>query len=233
MTAPLGLHHGFLLLVTDDHRGTPQVGSLSLNYGLAGAYVAELQLRGRLVAEAADTFRLGSGPASTGSLGSAEARLDGFSGSLKRAIGRIGGWGANARRFAACEELAAMGALRREDDVFLLIRWRTRWPTADPEVESTLTEHLDRYLEAPPPGPPTWEDLLVSLLRGSKALDHVWSPARLAALRPAIEERTRVAPIGRIVRTVVVEAEAAAAAAAASGFGIPRTDHLEEGAEWT
>lgn len=233
MTGPIGLHHAFLLLVTDDHRGTPQIASMSLGYGLAGAFVAELQLRDRLVPEAADTFRLRPGPPSTGSLGAAEARLDGFSGSLRRAIGRLGGWGANARRFAACEELVAMGALRREDDVFLFVRWRSRWPTDDPSVESGLAEHLDRYLADPPPGPPTWEDLLVSLLRGSKALPHVWGPARLAQLRPAIVERTKVAPIGRIVRIVVQEAEAAAAAAAASGFGAPRTAHLEEGSEWT
>ena len=49
-----------------------------------------------------------------------------------------------------------------------------------------------------------------------KKLDWLWTEAEQEQLRERIEERTRMAPIGRSVRGLVVAAQAAAAAAAAS-----------------
>lgn len=220
--APLALHHAFLLLVHDDVKGTPVVDAFSLSLGFAAAMVGELNLRERLVPTAADTFVLRPGERSDGALGQAEARLEGFSGTMKKAIGRVANGGFLPRRsIRGMPELAELGAVREEPDHLLFVRWRTRWPIDDPTAKIALLARLDAWLDAAD-GPPCRDDLLLSLLRGARALPHLWDADRLDAARTRLERRTRLAPLGRLVRELVRDAETSAMVASTS-FGPPAT----------
>lgn len=220
----LGLHHEFLLLALEDVRGTRLLGHYEDKYGLAGALVAEMQLRDRLAPVAADVFALRQGPLSSGALGLAEQRLEGKQLSLKRTLRRVANvWlsDISAIRTAALEELVRAGVLTREADRFLIVTWRMRYPEVDSAVEGALRSRLRRHVQTVDDGDaPMRDDLLLSLLRGTKLLRTVWSEGELATVKPAIDARTRRAPIGRTVRRVAEDARAAAAAAAAS-FGCP------------
>lgn len=211
----LGLHHAFLLLAIDDARGVRSVAHAEESFTLAGAFVAEMQLRDRLVAVEADRFALPPGPLSPGVLGQAEERLVDRSLSLKQCLSRVAWvWFSSIAplRRAALDELVAAGVLEQQDDRFLSIRWRSRWPERDPTVERALRAGLaDHVRSVSPADPPGRQDLLLSLLRVAGLLPEVL--AELATSHAeVVQERTRLAPIGRTVHALIEEQKAAAAA---------------------
>lgn len=221
-TAGLSLPHALLLLEYDDVHGTSRLGQLSRAYGLCGAVVAELQVLGRLRPVRANVFAITQqGEPLDGAFGLAEQQIGARQLSLKKHLGRLGAWGASKLRAAFLDELVQAGHLRREQDKLLFVTWRVRYPEQDPTLERDLIAALRRYVDdVPADQPPGREDLLLSLLRGLRLLDAVWTEDELITRRERIDERTRLAPIGRDVRQVIRDAEAAAAAAGAA-FGCP------------
>jgi len=214
----LGIHHEFLLCALNDMHGTWSVKGFKASFALAGALVAEMQHRERLVAVKANTFALRSGAMSTGALGMAEGRLEGRQLSMKKTIAAVNTYwfsGVGQIRVAALDELHRAGLVRKEQDTFLFIPWRLRYPEVDGEEEERIRARLRRHIATAGDGDaPGRDDLLLSILRTTKLLDGIWSEAELERLKPAIDERTRRAPIGVLIRDLARESEAAAAAAA-------------------
>lgn len=214
------LHHQLLLLDLDPGTGTRRIKDTTLmSYALGAAFFADLQLCGRMIPTGADAFAIQESVAvPSGALGLADSFCTGYRPmSEQRWVSRLGNR-AGKLRWAALEELEALGAVTRERDVFLLIPWRTRWPETDGHAERTVQEHLRHWLAtvqpADPPGP---DDLLLSLLRCTKLHQVVWSEAELAHRTDLIEERTKRAPVGLVAKKASDAAKAAAAAAVAAG----------------
>jgi len=150
-------------------------------------------------------------------LGLAEQRLAGFDGSAKDAISTVAGWTTGRLWTAALEALVARGALQPAEDRFLGVRWRTRWPTADPGLERELIAHLRAHVARDAAGAPSWEDALLSLARGTRILASIWpDDEALERARPALLRCTARAPLGRDVRALIDEAADAATIAAIS-----------------
>lgn len=216
----LPLPHQWMLLALEDEHGTPQVAdSFHRVYGLAGAFAAELQLRGRLLPVTAGNFQISEqGERPPGALGFAEEKLVARKPrGLNWLIGRVGQWH-NQTRVQVLQELAELGAVRKEQDRWWIVTWRTRWPTVDPTIEHTVIEHLRAWMDqVSPEMPPGREDLLIGLLRATKNLGAVWTEEEVERWRPRIEERTRIAPIGRVVHEVTEATRAAIVAATAAG----------------
>ena len=68
------------------------------------------------------------------------------------------------------EELVAAGALSQEEDHHFLIFRPTRWRSQPGSPERTLIEHIQQH---PQHSPPSREDLLLSVLRGTNLLGSV------------------------------------------------------------
>ena len=215
MMHTLTLPHQYLLLELDDDSGLSLTSDgYERIYGLAGAVVAELQWRGVLVPARADRFVIREGAAElSGTLARGAAALAGRKPlPLQRCLSKVP---ARKLREAFLEELVEAGALSRERERYILLFRRTRWRAQPASPEATLIEHLREHVRTTPKhSPPGREDLLLSLLRGTRLLKAVWSPEELMHLKPAIDQCTDRAPIGRHVRKAVLNAHAAAAAAA-------------------
>ncbi len=218
--ARLGLHHEFLLCSLCDVEGTTFLGGHRPSYCLAGALVAEMQERERLVTVGPNEFALAAGPLSTDALGLAEARLEGVKVDMKTAIRKVSWyWFSSVApiRTAALDELVDAGILGRTQDTFLFIPWRMRYPERDPEVENAIRQRLRHHVATITDGDaPTRDDLLLSLLRVGRLYDTIWTKNEIRALKPQLDERTKRAPLGKLVYDLIKEAEAAAAAAAAN-----------------
>ncbi|MCB9674163.1 MAG: GPP34 family phosphoprotein [Alphaproteobacteria bacterium] len=216
----LGLHHEYLLFALHDVTGKSLVGGFYATYALAGALVAEMQVTERLVAVKANTFALRPGPRSPGALGMAEERLEGRQLTMKKCIGAVSHRflsGIGYIRAAALEELASKGIVSPVQDRFLFVPWRMRYPEVDGQAEEAIRNRLREHIRVVGDGDaPGRDDLFLSLLRVSKLLGNVWTDAELERLKPALEERTKRAPIGKLVKELVRDAEAAAAAAGAA-----------------
>ena len=110
------------------------------------------------------------------------------------------------------------GALREQQDKLWIVPYRTRFPTGDGAVEQSVREHLHTWLaEVPVDAGPQREDLLLSLLRCTRILDSVWSESELETLRPQIDKRTEMSPIGKEVKRSADQTRAAVAASIAAG----------------
>ena len=212
------LAHQLLLLELDDSTGRSlQKDSLLAHYGINGAMIAELMWRQRLIPVAADRFALRPGrPPVGGALKLAEDRLSkSRPRKLQQSVARLR---YSAIRRALLAELVDAGALREEQERFLVLFRRSRWHPTPDSPEEPLIEHLRRYVaDVDERTPPTREDLLLSLLRATKLLGTVWRAEDLdGPLRGQIDRRTELAPIGQQVHRAVQAARAAAAAAAAA-----------------
>ena len=198
------LPHQLLLLELDDETGRSLASdSLVQSCTLAGAVLAELQLRERLLPVEANRFALASGEPLAGALGLAEGRLPARPRTLAELISHLG-MKIKPVRMALLTELEEAGALRREDDRLWIVTWRTRWTEADPTLETTLVAHLRDWLDGMTEDvAPSREDLLLSLLRASKLLETVWRPEELEHLDTLIRERTERAPIGKSVTSAI------------------------------
>jgi hypothetical protein len=206
----LGLPHALLLLELENTRGTSRLDMLGQAYGVCGAAVAELQVLGRLRPVRADVFALTS-RASPPPARWVWPRSDRVASALPEGtLVALGIWGAGRLRTAFLEELVGAGLLRREADKLLFVTWCVRYPEENPALEQSLIAALRRYVdEVRADRPPGREDLLLSLLRGLRMLDAVWSEHDLTTVRrDRIDERTRLAPIGRDVRVAIREIEA-------------------------
>jgi hypothetical protein len=200
------LAHHFLLLDLVDNRGTPRTDMARRWWGLTGALWGEMQLRERVMPVRADRFALVPGPLSEGVLGYAESCIQGrYAHSQAWRMQQIYPY-APRMRGMALEELAELGAIRKERDTVLLVPWRTRWPTADGTLEVELVAHLRHWLETVSPDePPGREDLLLGLLRGTLILESVWAPDEIEQWKDKIHLRTQRAPLGRLVQDLATQ----------------------------
>jgi hypothetical protein len=212
----LTLAHEYLLLSLHDSSGTILVqDSIVHNCAMAGAFMGEMLFRDRLAAVKANKFQLRGGALSEGSLGVAEKQLQGCKPySQKQCLNAIKGWGGGWTVETIVGDLVAMGVLRTEQDKFWFIPYRTRRPEANPTLERDLRQRLRAHLAAASHKPPPHrDDALIGLLRVSKILHTVWTPAELESLRPLIEQRTRMTPLGVVVKEAADEEKTALAVA--------------------
>ena len=205
---PSSLPQQFLLLELDDVSGLSLLWKdYERNYGLAGAVVAELQWQGLLVPVGADRFVLRPEASSlSGALAQGAAALKDRK--PLSILGCISLVPAEKIRTVFLEELVETGALSRKQERHFVIFRRTRWRSQPGSPKGTLIEHLQQHVTVTPRhSPPSREDLLLSLLRGTKLLRSVWAKEALEREKGAIDQCTARAPIGRAVRRLTAVRE--------------------------
>ena len=132
------LAEDLLLLLLDDTTGKPQVNSVSLDYALAGAVLAELAMAGRIEVVSTGGFFGGRkvsvvNAAPTGD-DIADAALQ-LAGVKPRGAERLVPKLSKGLRKQLLERLEQRGILHRESARVLGIFPRDRWPTADVSSE--------------------------------------------------------------------------------------------------
>ena len=213
---PLLLPHAFVLLELKESTGKSPLHQHVSSLALSGAFLAELDFSGRLMNTSANLYALSANGESTGIMKRAEEKLPKRPFGQKKGVFALQrGWRNSQLRPRVLEELVELGCLRMEVDRFLRIPYRWRWPNADFSVENTVRNHLRSWVErVTDEDPPHREDALLSLLRVTDLYSVIWSEAELEALGPKLLERTKRAPIGKVVKQAIREQEAALAAAA-------------------
>jgi hypothetical protein len=143
------LAEDLLLLLLDDTTGKPQVNSVSLDYALAGAVLAELAMAGRIeVASTAGFFggdKVGVVNAAPTGDDIADAALQ-LAGVKPRGAERLVPKLSKGLRKQLLERLEQRGILHRESARVLGIFPRDRWPTEDASEERALRQRLHDVL---------------------------------------------------------------------------------------
>jgi len=206
-----------LLLALDDERGTVlSQTAIGLDYGLAGAVVMELALRGCI---GVDDERVSA----TGS-----ATDDPLLDDALRAIAATPGktlahWvqhlprELNGLRQRLLDRLVAQGTLeQREKRVLLLFHWNV-YPERDTRVEHDIRARIDGVLlHGETPDPQT--ACLVHLAQACRVTDAIYPRDRHAAIKARVAELDDAGSVGaNAVTGAVAQAETAAVTAAMMG----------------
>lgn len=203
-----------LLLALDDERGTVlSHAAIGLDYGLAGALVMELALRGRLRVEGDDVFANG---AATG-----DSLLD----DVLRAIAEVPGkslshwvqrlpYQVHGLRQRLLDRLVAQGTLaKREKRVLLLFHWNV-YPERDARVEHDVRARIDGVLLRGEAADPQ-TTCLIHLAAACRVTDAIYPKAEHKAIQARIAELDEAGNAGaNAVASAVVQAETAAVTAA-------------------
>jgi golgi phosphoprotein 3 len=211
----LSLGESLVLLALDDEQGT--VGWFSedaLNFGLAGALLADLAVRQRIAITGRTVTALDTTPVGEPLLDETLALV---TGSTKARDAR--GWVTEVAyhvkhvRERLCDGLVTQGVLRHEEHTTLLVFRRTRYPSGDPGPEHALRAELQSAASAPPPLEPR-PLILLSLARACDMLDQLLGKdARKHAAALVKDE-----PWGDAVRKVIRARRAALGASSGGGL---------------
>lgn len=203
-----------LLLALDDERGTvlPQA-SIGLDYGLAGALLMELALRGGIEV---DGDRVTATGTSTGDpvldetlrLIAATPRKD-----LSHWV-RLLPHDLDGLRQRLLDRLVALGTLERREQRVLLLFHRNTYPERDDRVEHDIRSRIDGVLlHGATPDPQT--ACLIHLAAACRVTDAIYPRDRRKAIASRIEELGAPAAAGaNAVADMVARAETAAVTAA-------------------
>lgn len=203
-----------LLLALDDERGTvlPQAG-IGLDYGLAGAVVMELALRGRLQVERERVSATGT------------ATDDPLLDDALRAIAATPGktlshWvrhlpgEMNGLRQRLLDRLVAKGTLARRDQRVLLLFHRNVYPERDARVEHDIRARLDGVL-LHGQSPDAATACLIHLAAACRVTDAIYPRDQHKAIRARMAELDDPGVAGaNAVADMVARAETAAVTAA-------------------
>lgn len=213
------------LLALDDEKGTAgwqQNGEL--DYGLAGALLGELALRGCIEAQTNSVAVLDPAPFGDPLLDEALALVAGSTKPqdavhwVKECAGKV-----KHLRDRVCEGLVEQGILHREEHTTLFVFHSTRYPASDPTPEEQLRAALRTVLQEASDGAPpeTRMLLLISLARATGVLDNAFPKDERKAARKRAEAMTKDEPWGDAVAKAVRERQTinatTAAIAATSG----------------
>ncbi|HKT42102.1 MAG TPA: GPP34 family phosphoprotein [Rhodanobacteraceae bacterium] len=203
-----------LLLVLDDERGTvlPQA-ALGLDYGLAGAVVMELALRGRI--------RLDGDVVSTTGTATDDALLDDALRSIAATPGKnLSHWvwhlsrDLGGLRQRLLDRLVARGTLERRERRVLLLFHQNVYPERDTRVEHDIRARVDAaLLQGATPDAQT--ACLIHLAAACRVTDAIYPRDEHKAIRKRIAGLDDAGAAGaNAVAALVAQAETAAVTAA-------------------
>ena len=208
------LSEQLLLLGLDDEKGGVSFSaSMALPYGLAGATLMELILRGRLTTE--DGKLVVTDPSPTGDdlldeatavIGSANRPRDAkhwvsnLNGKLKR----------HERRLE--DRLVSRGVLRRDERKLLWLIPDNRYPTVDPGPEADVRQRI-RAVLLQDAEPDARTAVLISLAKACEVLDPLLASDERRAAKQRIKEITEGEVLGRAVGDAVADQTVASTAA--------------------
>jgi hypothetical protein len=214
------LAEDLLLLALDDEEGTVSWRHApALPYGLGGAILMDLVLRGR-IASADRRFVVGD-PAATG-----DAVLDAGLAAIRAAdkphdarywVKRFG------RRPGVQEQLArrlvARGILHEQERTFLRVFHAPRFPTGDPGPEAALRAGL-RAAVLGDAAPDRRTVLLLSLLHACHLADGLFPAAERGDIRRRVKDLVAGERFGEAVGQAIADVVAATTATAAAAFTV-------------
>jgi Golgi phosphoprotein 3 len=219
----LTLAEELLLLVLDDAEGTvPMAATQALPYGLAGATLMELTLRGRLTSDGKHLVIVDATPTGDALLDQALATIAG----AKRARDsahwvRALGTGIKRHREQLEDRLVRHGILHRREHRTLGVFPSPRYPTDDPRPE---VESRRRIRAAVLGDSPTDARMatLISLARTCRVLDGLFTREEREATRGRVAAIVRGEALGKAVQETVAAINAAVSAAVASTVVVSR-----------
>jgi hypothetical protein len=208
------LANDLLLLALDDERGTVlPPAAIGLDFGLAGAVVMELALRGRI---RMDGDKVGVDAAATGDVLLDDALRAMASQSGKDFVYWVGHLSRDlgGLRQRLLDTLVAQGALVRRDERVLLLFHRAVYPERDGRIEHDIRQRVDAaLLDGAPPDAGT--ACLIHLAAACRVLDAIYPKARHKAIEARIAALGDAGAAGAdAVASLVARAEAAAVSAA-------------------
>jgi hypothetical protein len=203
-----------LLLALDDERGTvlPQA-AIGLDYGLAGAIVMELALRGRI--------GLDGDVVSTAGTATDDALLDDALRAIAATPGKdLSHWvwhlsrDLDGLRQRLLDRLVARGTLEKREKRVLLLFHQNVYPERDARVEHDIRTRVDAaLLRGETPDAPT--ACLIHLAAACRVTDAIYPRDRHAAIKARIAELDDAGAAGaNAVAALVAQAETAAVTAA-------------------
>jgi hypothetical protein len=203
-----------LLLALDDERGTvlPQA-AIGLDYGLAGAVVMELALRGRI--------SLDADVVSTTGTATDDALLDDALRAIAATPGKdLSHWvwhlsrDLRGLRQRLLDRLVARGTLEKRERRVLLLFHQNVYPERDTRVEHDIRARVDAaLLQGATPAAPT--ACLIHLAAACRVTDAVYPREQQVAIKARIGELDDAGVAGaNAVAALVVQAETAAVTAA-------------------
>ena len=203
-----------LLLALDDERGTvlPQA-AIGLDYGLAGAIVMELALRGRI--------RLDGDVVSTTGTTTDDALLDDALRTIAATPGKdLSHWvwhlsrDLGGLRQRLLDRLVARGTLEKRERRVLLLFHQNVYPERDARVEHDICARVDAaLLHDETPDAPT--ACLIHLAAACRVTDAIYPRAQHRAIEARIDELDDAGAAGaNAVAALVAQAETAAVTAA-------------------
>jgi hypothetical protein len=203
-----------LLLALDDERGTvlPQA-AIGLDYGLAGAVVMELALRGRI--------RLDGEVVSTTGTATDDALLDDALRTIAATPGKdLSHWvrhlsrDLDGLRQRLLDRLVARGTLEKRERRVLLLFHQNVYPERDARVEHDIRARVDAaLLHGEMPDAPT--ACLIHLAAACRVTDAIYPRDQHEAIKARIAELDDAGAAGaNVVAALVAQAETAAVTAA-------------------
>ncbi|MFD2672616.1 GOLPH3/VPS74 family protein [Marinicrinis sediminis] len=212
----LTLAEEFLLLAYDDHKGTPRVPQYGLPYGLAGAVLMELALRGivrqednKLYLTAAEKIEA---DAEFGPLASYVKEKSDQLGRPKSLKYWVLGLGKQVKRTAyrpyLLERLKTKGLLTSRKEKYFIFFTMTVYPSIDvgakEEIRKRVREAvLDTYT-------PVDErtTMLISLLKACRADRHLFSQAEYKTVKQRMTQVMKEEPYGHAISKAILELQA-------------------------
>jgi len=213
------LHHEILLLTLKNEEGVPEFGS-NYSYGMAGAMLAELLLRGRIEVEEVrkKKFLELVDPAPVGDA-ALDAALSKMAAAKRRAT--LQTWvmrlGTQDLKHVVASELCRRKVLRADEDKILLVFTRRIYPEVNPRPERDLVQRLRNAILGDGDRIDPRTAILVSIARSANVLKNVIDKSTLKARKERIE---RIAK-GEIAGAATQQAVQAAAAAATMAAILP------------
>ncbi len=203
-----------LLLALDDERGTvlPQA-AMGLDYGLAGAVVMELALRGRI--------RLDGDMVSTTGTATDDALLDDALRTIAATPGKdLSHWvwhmsrDLGGLRQRLLDRLVARGTLEKRERRVLLLFHQSVYPERDARVEHDIRARVDAtLLQGATPDAPT--ACLIHLAAACRVTDAIYPRDQHKAIKARIAQLDDAGAAGaNAVAALVAQAETAAVTAA-------------------
>ena len=203
-----------LLLALDDERGTvlPQA-AIGLDYGLAGAVVMELALRGRI--------RLDGEVVSTTGTATDDALLDDALRTIAATPGKdLSHWvrhlsrDLDGLRQRLLDRLVARGTLEKRERRVLLLFHQNVYPERDARVEHDIRARVDAaLLHGEMPDAPT--ACLIHLAAACRVTDAIYPRDQHEAIKARIAELDDAGAAGaNVVAALVAQADTAAVTAA-------------------
>ncbi|MCC5807502.1 MAG: GPP34 family phosphoprotein [Opitutales bacterium] len=195
-----------VLLAIDEETGKLRsLPDRALDYALAGALLAELSLQEKVHAEESGLTIDAAEPPEDPVLREVFTVLSRLEErDLRHALSRLAADGPDFRRRVVAR-LVEKGVLREEDEEFLWVFHRKRYPAADRGVEEAVRARLRRAILDDDHEPTRAELLLAGLVHACQLAYLVLSDEELAGNREHLQAMARSDAIGRAVYDTVQE----------------------------